>query len=261
MVAPEPSWARVLTVCAGVGLLCSPLVILARRSAGAWDSAAGLVTALVAAPLLVLLAGSIGEWLVHRYLMHRRWRPAILRTIFELHHRGHHQVHFTPERYVHAGPINYVPVYPPRPSALCESRASRVLSMLAQLALYLSVAALGVFLPVWLLTDNPLFTGVVVLCGTLLCYLFVRVHDLVHYPGHSWLERLPGFAALDRHHYLHHIDTAANTNFLLPLGDLLMGTLRRRVTAREAARWPTYAAARERLVSPDEAASHSRRAA
>ena len=40
------------------------------------------------------------------------------------------------------------------------------------------------------------------------------------------LQRLPGFPFLARHHYLHHLDTEANANFLLPLADWLFGTLR-----------------------------------
>jgi len=67
-------------------------------------------------------------------------------------------------------------------------------------------------------------------------------------PGHSPLERFRWFWALDRHHYLHHIDTRANVNFLMPLGDLLLGTLRTRMTPAEAARWPSYAAARNHVL-------------
>ena len=74
------------------------------------------------------------------------------------------------------------------------------------------------------------------------------MHDAVHCPGHSPLERFRWFWALDRHHYLHHIDTRANVNLLLPVGDLLLGTLRTRMTAAEAARWPSYAAARARVL-------------
>lgn len=47
------------------------------------------------------------------------------------------------------------------------------------------------------------------------------------------------------HHYIHHVDTRANVNILLPLGDLLLGTLRRELTAAELARWPRYEEARQ----------------
>jgi hypothetical protein len=81
-------------------------------------------------------------------------------------------------------------------------------------------------------------------------FLFVRLHDAVHYPGQTRLEWLPGFGALDRHHYLHHIDPGANVNFLLPLGDLLLGTLRTRRTAWERTRFPAYADARAHSYDP-----------
>jgi hypothetical protein len=86
--------------------------------------------------------------------------------------------------------------------------------------------------------------------GIVLIALFIRVHDAVHYPGTSRLERFAWFWFLDHHHYIHHIDNRANTNFLLPLGDLLMGTLRLELTAAELERWPSYAEARRRLHDP-----------
>ncbi len=41
------------------------------------------------------------------------------------------------------------------------------------------------------------------------------------------------FAFLDRHHYIHHVDLGANLNFLLPLADLLFGTLRTEMSLEE----------------------------
>jgi hypothetical protein len=47
---------------------------------------------------------------------------------------------------------------------------------------------------------------------------------------------------------MYHIDTQANVNFILPLGDLLLGTLRTRMTPGEQARWPSYADARANVL-------------
>ena len=80
--------------------------------------------------------------------------------------------------------------------------------------------------------------------------LFVRVHDAVHHPGVSCLERFRWFRFLDRHHYIHHVDNRANTNFLLPLCDLLMGVLRRELSERELAQWPSYEEARSNVLHP-----------
>jgi len=71
---------------------------------------------------------------------------------------------------------------------------------------------------------------------------------MTHYPGQTALDALPFFGWLDRHHYLHHIDPNANTNFLLPLGDWLFGTLRREATPWERARFPGYEEARRTLI-------------
>jgi len=90
----------------------------------------------------------------------------------------------------------------------------------------------------WLCARNSWFTAAAGLTSAVLIFLFIRIHDAVHYPGASSLERLRWFWFLDRHDYIHHVDNSANTNFLLPLGDLLMGTLRRELTPLELKRWP-----------------------
>jgi hypothetical protein len=102
----------------------------------------------------------------------------------------------------------------------------------------------------WAATANAWFAAGAAATTIVLIGLFIRVHDAVHYPGASYLEHFRWFWFLDKHHYIHHIDTRANTNFLLPLGDLLMGTLRRELTPAELRRWPSYAAARSRLFDP-----------
>jgi hypothetical protein len=243
--APRPRRRRIAAVVAGAISVHALLVAVARAFPG---TPAPVLAALLSA----LVLGAIGEWLVHRFLMHRPWRPRILRVIYDLHHRGHHYVHFTPARYVHDGPINYVPVWPPQPEVLCHTDGGRFLSMAAQFVFYGVVALVAVVLPTLLAARSLPYAAMFVLATAAELTLFVRLHDAVHYPGQSRLERLPGlsrvFERLDRHHYLHHIDPQANTNFLLPLGDWLFGTLRRRPTAWEAARFPSYEQARRTLI-------------
>ncbi len=68
-------------------------------------------------------------------------------------------------------------------------------------------------------------------CGT------AANEDTIHRPGsHRIVEAQPWFAFLDRHHYIHHVALGTNLNFLLPLADLLFGTLRRQLTPGELAR-------------------------
>lgn len=115
----------------------------------------------------------------------------------------------------------------------------------AQFALYLAVGVPFAFLPVWLVTRNAPFTVVAAATGMIEFWLFIRVHDVIHYPGGRRMERWRWFRFLDRHHYIHHIDNEANVNFLLPLCDWLFGTLRLELTPAEARRWPAFVSAKE----------------
>jgi sterol desaturase/sphingolipid hydroxylase (fatty acid hydroxylase superfamily) len=117
-------------------------------------------------------------------------------------------------------------------------------------AFYSAFGAILAVVPSLVFTDNPLFTSVVSVVTMVEIFLFVRVHDAVHHPGLSRLERFRWFRFLDRHHYIHHVDNKANTNFLLPLCDLLMGVLRRELSPRELTVWPPYEQARRNVVQP-----------
>jgi len=68
------------------------------------------------------------------------------------------------------------------------------------------------------------------------------------------VEAQPWFPFLDRHHYIHHVDLGANLNFLLPLADLLFGTLRRRLTPEELADHGPLEAAKARPIGHGERA-------
>ena len=59
------------------------------------------------------------------------------------------------------------------------------------------------------------------------------------------LERQRWFRFLDRHHFIHHMDNTVNLNFLLPLCDLLFGTLRTHATEREQSKWPAFEEAKK----------------
>jgi hypothetical protein len=85
--------------------------------------------------------------------------------------------------------------------------------------------------------------------------LFVRVHDAIHYPGrHRFIEGQPWFGFLEMHHYIHHVDTEANVNFLLPLADWLFGTMRRTLTPDELRRHGSLAEAKAHPVGMSEPA-------
>ena len=244
----EPRPGRIFNVLLGTFSVVTALVLLGRWTA-LQTGPVGAALSLVAAVLCILLVASIGEWFIHRYAMHRGRRFPLFRLATELHHRAHHCQHFTPDRYIHSGPIQYPSVLGHGTGTLCPTRLSRALTVGSHAAFY-SLFGAPIVGALWAATANAWFAAGAATTTIVLIGLFIRVHDAVHYPGASYLEHFRWFWFLDKHHYIHHIDTRANTNFLLPLGDLLMGTLRRQLTPAELRRWPSYAAARTRLFDP-----------
>ncbi len=233
--------ARLRIAGVSLGLVGAVAGILHLAHAVSQDLTAwGIVVSVPGAVVMILLLGSWYEWLVHRFVYHGPSRVPILRRVFEIHENGHHWHRFPPNRYVATGPVERIPVYPHDPYATCGSVGSRRLAWLGQYALYLAVAVPFAFVPALVLTQNRVFTASAVVTGLVVCYFFIRVHDVIHYPGNRRIERRRWFKFLDRHHYLHHIDTNANLNFLLPLCDLLFGTLRLVPTAAELQQWPTF---------------------
>lgn len=225
----------------------------------------GLVRALPLTPAGRLAAGLLGvvamvlaaspiEWLVHRYVYHRRVLP-FLRRIYVIHHRGHHQEIFPTWRYVTNGPVRRHPVLAASASALHDSPLRNLGIKLAHFSFYMVLACLCIWLPSWFLTGNAGFLLGVIVASIVVSDLFVRVHDAIHYPGrYPLLERQAWVQFLDRHHYIHHVDTEANVNFLLPLADWLFGTLRRSLRPEELARHGSLEQARAHPLGRSEPA-------
>lgn len=246
------SRARIVAGTSLIVAFAAVVVALARESASdPWSPPAFLVSTLGATAATVALA-SLYEWVVHRFVYHRPSRVPPLQGIYEIHQRGHHWHRFPPDHYVEHGPVERIPVAllsTAHPYELCGSAPRRWGAWAGQYALYLAVGIPFVFVPAWLLTANPLFTASAVVSGLVVCYFFIRVHDVIHYPADRLMERFGWFQFLDRHHYIHHMDTRVNLNFLLPLTDWLFGTMRREATAAEMRRWPTLEQAK-RLPGP-----------
>ncbi len=212
-----------------------------------WSPLAFLISTLGATAVTVALA-SLYEWIVHRYIYHGPSPVPLLQGIHEIHQRGHHWHRFPPDRYVEHGPVERIPVAlvsKARPYELCHTAPRRWGAWAGQYALYLVVGIPFVFVPAWVLTANPLFTASSIISGLVVCYFFIRVHDVIHYPANRLMERFGWFQFLDRHHYIHHMDTRVNLNFLLPLTDWLFGTMRREATEAEMRRWPTFDRAKQ----------------
>lgn len=246
----EPSAIRVVVVFVGATAALAALVMLSRWLAPATGSVAAGLASIAAGAVATLLAASIIEWAVHRWIMHRPTRLPLLRLAYEHHHRAHHWINFPPDQYIQAGAVQYVPLWTGRLDRVATSPLAWAVTVAAHLAFYAMFAVVLVLAPAWLWSGNTVFAWSVTATSVVVLFLFIHAHDAMHYPGLSPIERLRWFKWLDHHHYIHHVDTGANTNFLLPLGDLLLGTLRRELAMEELRRWPSYEQARARLVTP-----------
>ena len=186
------------TAVAGVvaGVMC---VVRSLPDSGVAPAALALVLGLVVIPVIA----SPIEWFVHRFVYHEAViRP--LGAIFTV-HTAHHYAFFPTWRYVTGGPARRLSIGKRAPDAH-TSRFRNARVRLAHFAWYMTIGAVVVWLPAWLVTgDVPFLVGLVI-ASAVVSNLFIVVHDTIHRPGsHRIVEAQPWFAFLDRHHYIHHV--------------------------------------------------------
>jgi len=199
------------------------------------DSPLGATLAFLLGVLVLPVAASPYEWLVHRYVYHGTVIP-FLRRIYVIHQHGHHYAIFPTWRYVTNGPVLRHPILSGSRSDLHHTRWSNLRIKLAHFAFYMALGTALILWPAWAATGRTAFVAGLLAALVVVSDLFVRVHDAIHYPHEfPWLQRQGWFRFLDQHHYVHHVDTSVNLNFLLPLADLLFGTMRRHLTEAERA--------------------------
>jgi hypothetical protein len=221
-------------------------------------SVVGTAGAVALGAAATLVVSSVVEWLVHRHVYHRGRLRAFAR-LRDIHHRVHHHVFFPTWRYVTSGPPRRIPLRG-NPEVAATTGWANAAIALVHSAFYLALALVFVVAPLGLLSRRPAFLAGSLAAALVVSDLMVRVHDVIHRPGsHPLVERQPWFPFLDRHHFIHHADTDANVNFLLPLGDLVAGTLRTALTAEEVAAHGTLAQAKTSAVGRGEPARESRR--
>jgi len=205
-----------------------------------------IVTPVVASPI---------EWFVHRYVYHRSF--SWLRRIYAV-HLAHHHLYFPTWRYVTGGPARRIPILGKSVSVPQISKWKNATTYFAHLAFYMALGAVSIWIPVWFVSASLTFLMGAISGTIILSNLFITVHDAIHRPGsHSIMETQAWFYFLDEHHYIHHVDTEANVNFLLPLADWLFGTLRRNLTEEEIARHGTREAAKSHVIGNGEPASET----
>ncbi|MBU6271191.1 MAG: sterol desaturase family protein [Betaproteobacteria bacterium] len=183
----------------GIGLLgIAAALACLRAPVQAWEWA-------VALP--VVLIWNWLEWLGHRAL-HTPGRGALARALYTRHTLTHHRF-FTRQ----AG-------------ALRDSRDLKIVFFPWFAILVLAAMALPAVLLIGLLVSvNAAAVAFAAWVGIYLVFEFM--HLCAHLPEGAWLARVPGIAAMRRHHLAHHdprLMMQANMNFTLPLADWLAGT-------------------------------------
>lgn len=237
---------RVVIATAGVAVVVAAVMHTVRAVSlpGAATFVAGVVVIpLVASPI---------EWLVHRFVYHEGV-IAPLRPIFTV-HTAHHYAFFPTWRYTTSGPARRLAIRGRAPDAhVSAARNARV--RLAHFCWYMGIGVIAVWTPAWLYTHDGRFLVGLIVGSAIVSNLFIVVHDTIHRPGsHRLVEAQPWFGFLDRHHYIHHVALGANLNFLLPLADLLFGTLRTELTAAELDRHGSLQAAKAKRIGQGERA-------
>jgi len=181
--------------------------------------------------IMTLFIASPIEWVIHRYVYHRSF--SVLRRVYTI-HLAHHHLYFPTWRYVTGGPARRIPITGKGVAAPQISRLDNAATYLAHFLFYLTLGAIFICAPGWLISRSTPFLAGLVTGTIVISNLFITVHDAIHRPGsHRMMETKGWFCFLDEHHYIHHVDTEANVNFLLPLADWLFGTLRRKLTYEE----------------------------
>lgn len=233
-----------------IGAWSAGTVLLARHGGVAGGAVAG---ALFTVPLC-----SLGEWLVHGVLYHGHI-PGLgfIRTI---HHQGHHFALFPPDKYVQSGPdakYEFMQFRKPLvPFRMSDNAVDNFLTKWSQIALHFVTGIPLILLPAWMLAHSMSFLVSCLVTLSLISWLLGYVHGVIHTPRDRWVEHQRWFQWLDRHHYIHHVDLAANINFGLPICDFLFGTQKWEMTEKEAGRYPSFDQAKPMAKDVPAAAPH-----
>lgn len=157
-----------------------------------------------------LLYTSVFEWLLHKYVMHREFK--VFRHAFHAHAKVHHHI-FKADTTYH----------------LQKESDKRTIPMAWWNGPALVVIATTLVFPIWMYFGG--IQSVITLAIILACYYgtYEYLHWCMHLPKERIVEKSPIFRwifrRLNGHHLLHHRYMHKNFNVVLPVADLLLGTL------------------------------------
>lgn len=152
-----------------------------------------------------LVANSFVEWAVHRWIMHK---PNRIIPYGYLHMTSHHATFGSGRTYV----------------AIDDDMLEHGIAFTWREYVLFPAFCLALYAPVELLVGRPLLPGALLAVFVGLV-AFDALHSRFHAPKGSWLERTRVYRFLNRHHQLHHERVWRNFNVVVPLADLVMGTL------------------------------------
>ncbi|HEX9047126.1 MAG TPA: fatty acid hydroxylase [Verrucomicrobiae bacterium] len=190
--------------------------------------------------LCAVIYASFFEWILHRYVMHRP--VGQFRYPFETHTLIHHRVFRADHTYHLINPSDAKTI----PMAWWNGPAIIAVGLLP----FVAAAA---WLGHW-----GLLLGAAVACGAYYG-VYEYMHWCMHLPKKRTVERAGVFFRLNGHHLLHHRYMGKNFNVVLPLADLLLGTLLLRSPIHfKQARGPSVPDVQPRVKLPKTAQVSSR---
>lgn len=165
-----------------------------------------------AAAVVALVQASLFEWVYHRYWLHRPWLPP---QMFTAHTLVHHQLCKHDDTF-----------------QVTEHEQEEALTFQWWGGpLLVAVNLIPWLLATWVLVafgiSLPYIAWMATVAATIFVYYaaYEGFHYLMHKPKFPWIERSRPFRFLEKHHRLHHVHMGSNFNVVMPLADLLLGTL------------------------------------
>jgi hypothetical protein len=151
----------------------------------------------------LFLYASFFEWVLHRFLMHQPFWAYPFRSHALIHHG-----------IFRSGPTYFLS---------SDQHRKKIRFAWWNAPLILGLHAPVVIWVQYLLQINIFFGGIAAL--GLYYSLYEYLHFCMHVPGERWIEKTAWFRWLDAHHHMHHKRHLNNLNVVLPLADLVFGTL------------------------------------
>jgi sterol desaturase/sphingolipid hydroxylase (fatty acid hydroxylase superfamily) len=180
-----------------------------------------------------------------------------MKHIYTIHHIGHHSVIFPTERYVTNGPVKRHPIFEKDVTKLGNTESSNFLTRLSHSGSYMLLTCMTIIGPSWLVTHNNILLISIIIATIIICDVVVTVHDAIHYPlQHPRMQKQKWFQFLDNHHFIHHIDTEKNVNFLLPICDFLFGTIKLSLSVEKKRVYGTFNLAKQNPMGYSEPAKY-----